>query len=267
MPMPFRRLAPAVAAFALFGAAALPVPSPEETGAILDKVAARLESFNPKGSWTASILSTQIEHDHNWRPKRTTVQNKVVTVTEGRREENTLKVVRTEDGKTEDITEEFLVWRRKQWEKYHAGREAEERRQPSSERRSLRRIRLEHFSELLPFSAGRREEFAFDVREGTGADGRPVYLCDVRAKIKDTINWEGTYTIDAETYTPVHARLRPSDLPSFVKEIEVEAEFGVFEDVNFIPLRTWVRVNAGFLFIKRYRVISEEFYSDIRVTH
>ena len=188
-------------------------------------------------------------------------------MTEGRRQEELLKVIRTEDGKTEDITEEYRAFRRKQWEKYRARQRTSGEGEAAAPGKSRRSVRFDDYTALLPFSPERRTEFSFVIRDGTAPDGKPVYLVDVKAKIEDTINWDGTYTIDAETYTPVHARLRPSDLPAFVKELEVEAEFGVFEDVYYIPLRTWARVNAGFLFIKRYRVVSEEVYSDIRIVH
>ncbi len=252
---------------ALLIAAALFPQSPGPVETVLDRVATRLESFNPKSSWTASISSTQVEHDRKWRPERTTIQTKAVTVTEGRREEEILKVVQTADGKTADITERYLVERRERWEKYRAHQAAEERGKPSPKRSSLRGIRMDDYAALVPFSAERRKEFSFDIREANAPDGRRVYLLDVRAEVKDTMNWEGTYTIDAATYTPIRARLRPSDRPAFVKEIEVEADFEVFEDVNIIPRRTRVRINAGFLFIKRFHVVSEEVYSDIRITH
>jgi hypothetical protein len=258
-----------VAAAAAIGLAAVAPPffhAPEDISAFLDRVAARLESFNPKASWTASILSTQIEHDRKWQPERTIVQSKAVTVIEGRREEKVLKVVETADGKTADITERFLVEQQARREKYRARQAAEERNRSGAERSPRRGMRMDNLEELLPFSAERRTEFSFGVREGKIPDGRGVYFLDVRAKEDDPMNWEGTYTIDAETYTPIHASLRPSQTPAFVKEIEVEADFGVFEDVNFIPQRTWVRINAGFLFIKRFRVVSEEVYSDIRIT-
>ncbi|MBN1938990.1 MAG: hypothetical protein JW843_05365, partial [Candidatus Aminicenantes bacterium] len=95
--------------------------------------------------------------------------------------------------------------------------------------------------------------------------GRLLYLLDVKAAVKDIMNWEGTYTIDASSFTPIHARLKPSDFPTFVKELEVEADFEVVEDVYFVPKRTWLRANAGFLFIKRVHIISEEVYRDLKI--
>ena len=250
----------------LFFAAALFPQSPPPVASVLDGVAARLESFNPKSSWTASVTSTQIEHDRKWRPEKTIVQTKEISVVEGRREETVLNVLETEDGKTADITERFLAEQRERREKYRARRAAEERDNPGAERSRRRGIRLDSFADLLPFSAERRTEFSFALRETADPDGRRLYLLDVRAKIKDPLNWEGTYTIDAATFSPVHARLAPSETPAFVREIEVEAEFEVLEDVHFIPKRTWVRVNGGFLFIKRIRLISEETYSGVAIT-
>lgn len=265
----FRCLVLSAAIPVLLGAAAPPsFQASSSTEALLDRITARLDELNPKSSWTAAILSTQIEHDRHWMPKRTTVQTKTVTVTGGRREEKILKVVQTEDGKTEDITDHFIIERREKWRKYQARQGTSgEGELAAAGRSSRRRIRTDDYAALLPFSPERRPEFSFSVREGTAPDGRPVFLVDVRAVLKDVLNWEGTYTIDAETFTPLSARLRPSENPTFVKDLEVQADFRVFEGVNFIPLRTWARINAGFLFFKRIRAVSEEVYSDIQVTH
>ena len=261
-----RFILPAAGAAFLLIPAALSAQAPLPVETLLDRVVARLESFNPKSNWQASIRSTQIELDRRGRPERTTIQTKTVAVTEGRREEDILSVVRTEDGVTRDITEEYLAERRARWEKYRAQEKARERGKEPARRRSRLGMRVEDFAELLPFSPERRTEFSFAAREGAAPDGRPLYFLDVRAKVKDVENWEGTYTIDAATFTPFHARLTPSETPPFVKEIEVEADFQVFEGVHIIPLRTWVRINAGFLFLKRIRAVSEEVYTDIRVT-
>ncbi|MCX6566521.1 MAG: hypothetical protein NTW38_08915 [Candidatus Aminicenantes bacterium] len=258
---------PATGGVLFFAAAALFPQAPAPVESFLDRVAARLESFNPKSSWTASVTSTQIENDRKWRPEKTIVQTKAVVVTEGRREENVLKVVETVDGKTADITERFLAEQKARREKYRARRAAAEQDKPGAERSSRPRLRMDSFAELLPFSAERRTEFFFDLRETADPAGRRLYLLDVRAKTKDPWNWEGTYTIDAATFTPLRARLKPSETPAFVKEIEVEAEFEVVEGVHFIPKRTRVKVNGGFLFIKRIRLISEEIYSGVAITN
>ena len=42
-------------------------------------------------------------------------------------------------------------------------------------------------------------------------------------------------------------------------------DFEVVEDVYLVPKRTWIKVNAGFLFIKRVHIISEETYHDLKI--
>jgi hypothetical protein len=254
---------------ALLIIAAVPLwaQAPADINPLLDRITARIESFNPKSSWTASVTSTQIETDRKWRPEKTTVQSKAVTVTEGRRDENVLKVVETADGKTTDITERFLAERRERQARSQtrppSAPEQPARKPAERNRRLSMRTDL---SELLPFSPERRSEFIFRAQETTDVDGRRLILIDVRAKVKDPMNFEGTYTIDEATAAPVRARITPSETPSMVKELEVEAEFEVIEDIHFVPKRTWVKVNAGFLFIKRVHIISEEVYSDVRIT-
>jgi len=257
---------------ALLIIAAIPLfaQTPADINAFLDRVAARVEGYNPKASWTASIMSTQIETDRKWNPEKTIVVSKAVTVTEGRREEKALKVLETKDGKTQDITAQYLAEQSARREKERAKREAKPEPAPRDkpgEKPSGRRSFSLNISEILPFQPERRPDFIFKLQETTDADGRKLAVLDVRAKVKDSLNWEGTYTIDAVTGDLVRARIKPSETPSMVKELEVEVELEVFEEVNLIPKRTWIKVNAGFLFIKRIHMISEEIYSDIRITH
>jgi hypothetical protein len=255
---------------ALLIIAAVPLwaQAPADISPLLDRITARNESFNPKSSWTASVTSTQIETDRKWNPEKTIVQSKAVTVTEGRREENVLKVVETKDGKTTDVTERVLAEHRARHEKSQARRPASPEpppRKPAERNRGRLSMRTD-LSELLPFSPERRTEFSFQAQETTDGDGRRLVFLDVRAKVKDPMNFEGRYTIDAATGAPIRARLTPSENPSMVKELEVEADFEVLEDIHFIPKRTRIKVNAGFLFIKRVHIISEEVYTDIRIT-
>jgi hypothetical protein len=234
----------------------------------LDGVNARLESFNPKGNWTATIISTQVEHDRKWRPERTIVQTKALTVTEGRRDQAVVKVMETKDGKTADVTEKYMAEQRERRERARVERAARPEpapRKPESERSRRRGLRMDDLSEILPFAPDRRDDFSFRVRETADAQGRRLYLLDVKAEVKDLLNWEGTYTIDAETFTPIRGKLKPSDLPTFVSELEAEADFEVKDDVYFVPVRTWIKVNGGFLFIKRVRIISEEVYEDFKI--
>ncbi len=263
-------LIPAAAFAFLFPAVLVPLSARPaiDVQTLLDRVTARLDGFNPKGNYTATIRSTQIEHDRKWVPEKTIVQTKSLVVTEGRREQSIVNVLETIDGKTVDVTQRYLDEQRERRERSRAERSSPPESAPrkaGSPRSSRRGMRMDDLGEILPFAADRRHDYSFKVRETADAAGRRLYLLDVTAEVKDVLNWEGTYTIDAETFTPIHGRLAPSEFPSFVKELEVEADFEVVEDVYFVPRRTWIKINAGFLFIKRVHIVSEETYHDLKI--
>jgi len=266
-----RRFAPAAAGGLLLLAAlaALPARPAVDIPTLLDRVAARLDSFNPKANYTATIISTQVENDRKWQPVKTVVQTKALTVTEGHRDQTVVKVLETIDGKTTDVTARYLAEQQARRERARAEQarkpDPQPARKPGSRGSSRRGMRMDDLGEILPFASDRRNDYSFTVREASDPSGRKLYLLDVKATVKDVLNWEGTYTIDAATYTPLHGRLTPSDLPTFVKELEVEADFEVIEDVYFVPKRTWIKVNGGFLFIKRVRLVSEETYQDLKI--
>lgn len=264
------RMLPAVAGAVLLLAALAPLSARPaiDVQTLLDRISARLDGFNPKGNYTATIISTQVEHDRKWRPEKTNVQTKALVVTEGHREQTIVKVLQTIDGKTTDVTERYLAEQRERRERSQTERTAQAEaapRKPGGQRSARRGMRMDDLGEILPFAADRRDDFTFSVRETTDPSGRPIYLLDVKAAVKDVLNWEGTYTIDAATFTPIQGRLTPSEFPTFVKELEVEADFEVVEDVYLVPKRTWLKVNAGFLFIKRVHIISEETYHDLKI--
>ena len=255
------------AALAVLIAASSPLfaQTPADIGALLDRVAARIESYASTASWTATVTNTRIDTDRKWNPEKTTVITKTVSVVKGRREETILKAEVTEDGRTKDITAQYIADQRAQREKDRAQRAAQPQTKPRTGNRPPRRM-PRGIEDLLPFAPERRPAFAFSLRETKDADGRPLVLLDVKAKVKEPNNWEGTYTIDPETGDALKAVLKPSETPSMVRELEVEAEAEIFAGPVFIPKRTWFKVNGGFLFIKRVRMISEEIYSDIRIS-
>jgi len=265
------RMLPAVAGAVLLLAALAPLSARPaiDIQTLLDRISARLDSFNPKGNYTATIISTQVEHDRKWRPEKTNVQTKALVVTEGHREQTIVKVLeKKNDGTTIDVTERYLAEQRERRERVRPERTSQPETAPrksGGQRSSRRGMRMDDLGEILPFAADRRNDFTFGVRETTDPSGRPLYVLDVKAAVKDVLNWEGTYTIDAATFTPVHGRLTPSEFPTFVKELEVEADFEVVEDVYLVPKRTWIKVNAGFLFIKRVHITSEETYHDLKI--
>ena len=258
---PLRRLGAAVLVVA---AVPLWSQTPPDLGAFLDGVAARLAATAAYKNWTAAAVQTITETDRNGRPEKVTVVTKTVQVTDGRRREEVLKALETEDGKTKDITSQYTAQARDRREQ-EGRRRSEEERRPREGRPEGRRGGRMDIDDLLPFSPERRPNFRFDIRETADPTGRRLVLLDVKAKTRDQRNWEGTYTIDPAAFDILRAEIRPSKMPRMVKELSVEADVEVLDGKYFVLKRTRFKVNGGFLFIKRVRMTVEEVYSDVRI--
>lgn len=248
------------AALLLAGAAPLLPQAAPDADAVAKAVAARLRDAYAYKSWAASVVTTLTDLDRAGKPEKTTVVHRTVRIAGGRREEAIQSAVEIRDGKSVDVTAQYVRDARKRREKEEK-RRAEEAKNPGA-KPGRGRTRIE---DILPFADSRRPWFTFAVRETADASGRKLLLLDVRAKVKDTRNWEGTFTIDPSTYDILRAEARPSKTPAFVKTLEAQAEIEVIGGRHFFVTRSRFKVEGGFLFIKRVRMIVEEAYSDVRI--
>jgi hypothetical protein len=246
-------------AFFIFAAAPLRSQS-LAVDALLDGVAARLKATAGYMNWTAISVQTITELDRKGNPEKVTVVTKALRVTDGRRSEDILRAVVTEDGETRDITAKYAAEAKKRREEEEQQRAKGNKSRQEGERGG--RIDLE---ELLPFAENGRPGYVFEIRDAADGTGRRLVLLGVKAKTRDPQNWDGTYTIDPSTFDILRAEIQPSKLPKMVKELSVEADFEVLDGKYLVLRRTRFKVNGGFLFIKRVRMTIEEAYSGVRV--
>lgn len=229
----------------------------------LDKVDAKIGGFQEARNWRGSVTSTVTKMDRHWTAESVTVVTKTVTVTDGRRSEEILQALETKDGKTQDITNEFIETDRKEREKYRRQRPPDKPRPAGTAPR--RRGLNGSIEDFTPFSEARRKLFEFRLNENASLDGRPVLALDIKAKVKSDKNWEGRIYFEPGTLDPLLAEARPSETPRFVKELEARIALEVVDGTTLMLRSTWIKVNAGFLFIKRVRQIQEDVYSGVEL--
>jgi hypothetical protein len=238
-------------------------PSDTALNAFLDKIDAKVASFQEAKNWRATVTSTITKMNRHWVPESVTVVTKAVTVAEGRRSEEIQKALETKGGVTRDITREFIENDRKEHEKYRRQRPPDKPRTAGSTPR--RRGLSASIEEYTPFSAERRKLFTFRLDENAILDGRPAIALDVAAKVKGDKNWEGRIYFDRVTLDPLLAEAKPSDNPRFVQALEARIALEMVGGRTPMLKSTRIRVNAGFLFIKRIRQVSEDVYSGIEL--
>lgn len=226
--------------------------------AFLDDLAARIASYSELNKWRAVVRSSVTEMDKNWRPEKTTVVRKIVTVADGRTHEEILEARETEKGVTRDIREQYV-------------RDAEERRRKAEERRrnadrdgrSSGGRREFGVDDLAPFSRDNRKNYQFAFLPDVDISGRPARVLSAVARVKDPEMFEGRYYIDTETLDILRVELRPSKNPRFVKTLEMDIRFQ--PGIGSLALKgSRMKIHAGFL-LRTLRLVVEEEYTDFEI--
>lgn len=247
-------------------AAAIPLLSgqmpQQDMGGLLDKLSQKIKASFDYKNWRATIVSTITKTDKNWTPEEVTVVTKNIrSSNEGEPQEEILRALQTKKGKTTDITQKYAEERRKEREKARRKRAEEKTSASADDEHGGGAMSLDEF---LPFSETKRGDFEFRLQDRPTAEGQTVSVLDVRAKVKNQRNWEGTFFFDPETYGLIKVDLRPSQNPKMVKELTMQIDFEVLNDRYLVLKRTQFKVNGG-IFIKHVRQIVEDVYSNFEV--
>ena len=220
---------------------------------LLKKITNRLNSY-PSLDWTYTVTTKTCEMDKEWQPKKTSIIAAHVRDADGRVSGEVIKAEEIEDGVTIDITAKIADRIKEQIESANKQR-AEEGDQEGSD---------DSIEALLPFNDKKRDRYKFKQLDDAAIDGKPVFTIEANAKEKDEQLFEGKFYIAKSTYDILKARISPSKNPKFVKEMEMDIDFEVLPEGKFFRRKSRTRVSGGILF-KRFRVIAEEEYSDVKV--
>ena len=231
-----------------------------DLGSFLDKAAQKIKSYPDNVDWTANVIAKTTKMDRNWTPESMIVVSKAVKVLGGEREEVILKAEETKKGKTKDLTQKYAEDAQEARDKAKK-RHAEERGGRGGAGRGGASISLDS---VLPFSSEKRGQFDFLLTENALVDGRPAFLLEVKAKVKDEKNWEGRFYFDPATIDLLGIEVKPSENPSMVKDLEFRMTFEILDGRYLAVKSTWIKVNGGF-FLKHVRQIVEETYSGFEV--
>jgi hypothetical protein len=235
------------------GAGALQGQGLPELGAVLNGVEERLTAGFAYKSWSAASTMVRTEYDRHGAVTKVTTARKNVRVMNGIREEDILEAKETEEGRTRDITAAFAKESKKNWDRER------ERRAKGDKSRSL------NLDEIMPFAAKQRGLYDYTLHPAAGPDARRMAALVVKAKKKDSKYWDGTYLIDLVTYDIVKAEVRPSDNPTFVRELWAKADLIPVDGKYLFIARTIFKIDAGFLFVKNVRMLVEDSYTDVKI--
>jgi hypothetical protein len=226
--------------------------------ALVEKIGARIASYPKLDSWQARARSTSSRMTSEWKPKSTTVTEKIVTVEGGLWSEEIVSATETVDGKTRDITKKSQEEARERAEKQkRSSADDRESDQRSRGRRSLDMTR----DEVLPFSPDKRAGYDFTIEGTTGLDGSPAVLLRSRSRVRSDDKLEGLYYVDPETGDVRRAELTLAKMPGPLKRMEMEVDFRVLPEGHQVMTKAVMRIHVG-LIVKNIRVEAVETYSD-----
>jgi len=230
------------------------IAHPQENDNLIDSISKKMDSYPKYKSFKHHLISTVREMDRNWKPKKITVIEKNVLVTETEYIEEIHKAVETKDGRNKDVTEEY---RKK------AGKKKQDQTQKKQNEEIERRLSF-RLDDLFPFEEGRREKFNFRFLDDSLIEDRAVCVLEVKPKVKEKSLLEGKYYIDRESLTVLKTELRPSKRQKYVKEFGMEISFEVLPEGYYVAKKTKMRVSGG-IFIKHIRMEVEDEYSDYEI--
>jgi hypothetical protein len=226
----------------------------EDLVPLLDKIAKRMNSYPENSNWKARIVTKNSEMDKQWRPKKTTITTAIVKAVDSMLRSEILKAVEIEGEITKDVTQKIAEQTKTQIERTNKETVAQKGQKETGNSSDA----------LFPFNENKRAKFEFSRLDDAAINERPVFIIEAVAKEKDEQLFEGRYYIDQKTYDVLKAQIKPSKNPKFVKDLDMDFDFEVLPEGNFIERRIRTRVNGG-LFFKSVRMIVEVEYFDIEI--
>jgi hypothetical protein len=240
-------------------AARLSAQAPDAAG-LVAKIGERLASHPKLDSWQARADSTTFQMNSDWKPKKTTTTEKIVTVDGGLWSEEVLSASETEDGKTRDITKKLQEEARDRAEKQ--ARQTPDERKNEQQNRGRRSLDMTR-DEVLPFGPDKRSGYDFTVKGEAELDGAPVILLQSRSRVRSKEKLEGVYYIHPETFEVLRAELTLAKKPGPLKRLEMEVDFLVLPEGYQVMKKAVIRIHVG-LIVKNIRIEAVETYSDYR---
>lgn len=232
------------------------VPADLSTMEVVERVNTILLSAPEMNNWQARVLSTMLEMDKNWQPKKKIIIEKLTSVKNKKRTEKIISATEHEGDKVRDITAKYRTEEAKFRERNKPENESNEK--PKKARHRGLDLSRE---EIFPFGEERRQAYEFVLGEESLASGERVYVLESRSKQKSSDYLEGTYSIHPGTFDVLRAKLRPAELPGPLKLLEIDIGFERLPGGHLAVRTAKARVHVG-LIIKNIRMETEEIYSE-----
>jgi hypothetical protein len=226
---------------------------------VVEKIHERLQSTPEMDNWQASVLTTLLEMDKNWEPKKKTIIEKLAVVKNKKRTEKVLNATEYDKEKTRDMTAKY------QAEAAKFNKRNESSKDGNKGKKSKRRRGLDlNRDEFFPFGEAKRKDYEFNLQEDSLTYNQRVYVLESRSKQKSADYYEGKYYIHPDTFEVMRAELRPAKNPGPLKLLEMHIDFSHLPEGHLVIRTAKVRIHVG-LIIKNIRMESEEIYSDYEV--
>lgn len=130
------------------------------------------------------------------------------------------------------------------------------------ERKKKGRSRDGSINCLKPFYPEQRVDYLFSMPGVEKKNGYECYHIIAVCRVEDDQLLEGDYWFETENQNLVYAKFRPAKMPSKIKNLDMEMEYGPTDDGAWLPKRFYLKGNGKVLIFIKFRFEVEEFFTD-----
>lgn len=253
--------------------------------ALLNKIAERINSYPEKSNLKCTVVAKIIGADKEWNPVRTQTIKSTIRAIDNKIEEEIMQVLETENGKTRDVTQEYI----KRWDAMLETFNKKDIDQQLKNNKDIPPAAVKQIEDemdmlregmndseekdsgeteydYLPFTGGNRARYRFKRAEDSVIAGRSVFVIEAKPIKKDKTLDEGKYYVDQETFDVLMFQGKPSkDSIPFFDLIDKEVQYEVLPEGNFVRKRLKSLMSADILGMNFGRLINETEFSDYEI--
>lgn len=132
----------------------------------------------------------------------------------------------------------------------------------AKERKKKGRSRDGSINSMKPFYPDQRENYLFSMPGVEKKNGFECYHIIADCRLDDDQLLEGDYWFETKNQNLVYAEFRPAKMPSRIKNLDMEMEYGLTADSVWLPKRFHLKGNGKVMIFIKFNFEVEEFFSD-----
>ncbi|MDM7926896.1 MAG: hypothetical protein QUS35_12870 [bacterium] len=232
---------------------------PSDPGdALLDRLENGCRKLGEPPPKSMTAVQTLKELDGDGRPKSVTTVLKSVAFRDSARVDSVLNAVEEKDGKSIDVTQEWIKKTAK--ERTEQEKSRKEKQKNTGRKEGSYSMDSE---DLFVFRKEIRGYYRFFWVKDTVIGGRSYRRFRASPKVPSEGRFFAEYVMSGDSATVLSARLKPGKFPKMVKHMDMSLRFTIDSEGRYFMDYFAMRFNAS-LIVKKIRMEITESYKDVR---